>query len=942
MKFKRFLCLVLCVCMSLTLFVGLADTASADDVIVHTVQNGEYLFKICKSYGLDYYQCKNAIMALNGFTLETQLNRLSVGQKIKLPASNALAASTKASTTTTTTVSTTIGGTTTTMTSTSTTAGVAATGYAVAFYLIPHNVKSGETLNDICNLYGTNYYTYSSMILAMNGIKNAASVWAGKTIYIPVSSAPSGGSFYSVIAHTVSSGENLTSICSKYGMNYGGVKTLVDGLNAGTNINSIKVGQIVYVPVTGAVGTTVSSGTSSTSTTSASAAVNTGFNIKFDSVIDGAPYATVNGTAVSRANAGTKVHVMGNSALGFSVQQIDVIRLDTNAKVDIANHEFTMPDSDVKITVKYSEAHRLVKQATTNGKFSCSVNGEIVGYAKYTDTVTVIPYPDENYVVKTDTAGDYQVYYKQESDPSKPKTYAKRNSDGTFSFSMPNYGVVVYVEFEQAEYFNITTDINAGSVLYQLNGVKITKAAYNTYITAKVTPNTGWHVTGVEVFDTSHNKLNAGLKKIDENTYAFTMPNKDVIVKFVLEYTIVHKITASKTTGGKISFMVQDLYTGAWSVKDTARAGETVRIVPTAEANYTYDGANVRYATSDAQVPVQNGNDGLTNYHYFIMPEADVVVNTAFKATSAGRRNLIKKETSHGRYEVYVLDDYSAYVPGTSALISSTVKIHVVPDDGYELESVVLRDASNGSVHLTFTSSSPGYPMFSFTMPSGDLIVEVTFKWAVKYVKLNIGNAKTDALPNGNIRIGTIVVKVNDLEIANGSELRSGAQIIMNLPSKAGYTLSYVEVAAPTGTYRSTTHPALVSALSATSYRYTIQDGDTSDVITGSPVTLTVSAIYVPNVEPAGIWDSNTDWAKGSYTVSIQDEFTGVWTKLADPPAVCTAYNGQKVKLDIKPDTGYTYDLMINDTKIDEADIVSDSYTFTMGTSSVKTEVVFK
>ena len=197
-------------------------------------------------------------------------------------------------------------------------------------------------------------------------------------------------------------------------------------------------------------------------------------------------------------------------------------------------------------------------------------------------------------------------------------------------------------------------------------------------------------------------------------------------------------------------------------------------------------------------------------------------------------------------------------------------------------------------------------------------------------------------MPNGDIRIGTIVVKVNDLEIANGSELRSGAQVIMNLPSKAGYTLSYVEVDAPTGTYRSTTHPALVSALSATSYRYTIQDGDTSDVITGSPVTLTVSAIYVPNVEPAGIWDSNTDWAKGSYTVSIQDEFTGVWTKLADPPAVCTAYNGQKVKLEIKPKTGYTYDLMINDTRIDEADIVSDSYTFTMGTSSVKTEVVFK
>ena len=116
MKKSRFISMLLCLCMVISLFTGFAGSASADDVITYTVQNGDYLFKICKNLGLDYYQCKAAIMTLNGFTSETQLNRISVGQIIKLPGSNAVAQTAKTTTTTTTTVSTstTIGSTTTT------------------------------------------------------------------------------------------------------------------------------------------------------------------------------------------------------------------------------------------------------------------------------------------------------------------------------------------------------------------------------------------------------------------------------------------------------------------------------------------------------------------------------------------------------------------------------------------------------------------------------------------------------------------------------------------------------------------------------------------------------------------------------------------------------------------------------------------------------------
>ena len=154
MNKKRFLSMVLCLSLVLSLFVGFSFSASADDIITHTVQNGEYLFKICKAYGLDYYQCKNAIMLLNGFTSETQLNKLSVGQKIKLPANNAVASTVKTTTTTTVSTSTTTGSTTTTTTTTSVSgttgaAGVAgsAAAYSPVLYIVPHKIVYGECLS---------------------------------------------------------------------------------------------------------------------------------------------------------------------------------------------------------------------------------------------------------------------------------------------------------------------------------------------------------------------------------------------------------------------------------------------------------------------------------------------------------------------------------------------------------------------------------------------------------------------------------------------------------------------------------------------------------------------------------------------------------------------------------------------------------------------------
>ena len=273
MKTNRFISLLLCVVMIMSLFTGLAGSASADDVIVHEVQSGEIMLKICEKHGLNYYACKNAIMALNGFTSEAQLGKLSVGQKIKLPASDSLAST--VSSTTAVVTSTTVGG--TTMTTTTSYVGTTAAGGNVAYYLTAYTVQAGDTLAGICSKLGSNYYYYSPVILGINSLANANYTRPGQVLLIPTSTP--GGAGYTVVAHQVQPGETMTSICNRYGVSYQAMRQLVNGLNRRDNMDKIYVGQTVYVPSTGAgavstvvTGTTTSTTTGTTTGTGASGA----------------------------------------------------------------------------------------------------------------------------------------------------------------------------------------------------------------------------------------------------------------------------------------------------------------------------------------------------------------------------------------------------------------------------------------------------------------------------------------------------------------------------------------------------------------------------------------------------------------------------------------------------------------------------------------------
>ena len=910
MKKSRLISLALCICMVMSLFTGFTASASADDVITHTVANGDYLFKVCKSYGLDYYQCKQAIMALNGFTSEQQLNRISVGQRIKLPASNAVAATVKATTTTTTTVTTatTVSGVTTTTSSTSTVSGAAATvGYPVEFYLVPHKVVSGETLDRICTDLGTSYYQYSDIINAANGITNVNSIKAGTTVYIPTNVAPASGSFYGVVAHKVTSGQTVTSICGNYGTNYESNKKLVNGLNSSVNLNKIYANQKLLIPV---LGTYSSSSTAAPVTpTGTPAPTAEMFQLSFNNPANGDPSATVgNNTNATRAAAGQKVTINANADAGYAIASVKATRTDSGANLKITDNTFVMPKSDVAISVSYAKGLTIKKTKSPSGTFDTLVGGTPGTSAFYGDMITLVLNPSNNYVL----------------DKSIPPTYQKADgslaavditdddNDGFYTFRMPNYNIKVTVTYKLAEYYKLVADkVGQGSVAFYVKDKAVTKALEEDIVTVKLTPANGYVADADAIL--ADNSALKNLKKISANEYSFEMETADVTFIATFKNATQYKLTAKEVTGGSVRFNVQDAATLKWTYgAKTAKENDIVQVVVTAKSKYIFDdttGIAVTYTDTSSKVC-----SNLTSDPYlFIMPGANVTAKPAFvEDTTAVKYKVSKSCGEHGKF--IVLDGSGLE---TSTIASGeTVTLEIYPNANYSLKSVKIKDGNGKDITAAVSYDDTAY---TFTMPEKAVTVAVTFKSDIQYVEFAVNYDVTQA---------AVRQMVNGKEIYNPGNASIGSFVYLDIQPKDGYEIDKVEFDGKE-----------ISKNSDGKYGHKVTEDDYNsghEYDSGNPLefTVTMKAKAVPVYT---VLYSSPDTTRGDYTINgISENY------LAEEDETVT------IVATVDSSAGYKLGKIIVDgLEVSSGDIVHVSgsdeyeYSFIMPARDVITKVTF-
>ena len=216
-------------------------------------------------------------------------------------------------------------------------------------------------------------------------------------------------------------------------------------------------------------------------------------------------------------------------------------------------------------------------------------------------------------------------------------------------------------------------------------------------------------VTGLASYDNSFDGVAPRIRVRDR---------ADVVCTPVPTYTI----TVSDVTGGSVE-----------ADKDAAKAGETVTITVTADDGKVIDTVTV-IDIDEIDVDVVDNGDGT---YTFEQPANDVTVTVTFKDKEAAdpvdEHEITVKPSDSGKTTV------SDETPKTG----DTVTITAAPDEGVEVEKVVVKGADGKEI--TVTKNSDG--TYSYVQPDGDVAIEVTYKPNYKITK---GDGSSTLKTSGN------------------------------------------------------------------------------------------------------------------------------------------------------------------------------------------------
>ena len=324
---------------------------------------------------------------------------------------------------------------------------------------------------------------------------------------------------------------------------------------------------------------------------------------------------------------------------------------------------------------------------------------------KITLTVT----PDEGYAID-------EVYYveaaaetTEPTEPTEPETQADEdtskvtltaNEDGTYTITKPEACITVHVTFKKVEPEVKSHKINIGemkngAVTATVNNEAVETAEENADVTLTATPEKGYRLKAIRVTYTDENGQEQNVT-VENNT--FKMPAADVTVTAEFEQTYKVKVDDTLKNGS------------VKADKESAAAGETVKLTVTPDEGYELEAIGVTYTDGNGQTQNVTVNKDNT----FEMPAGDVNVTASFKAKA--------EEPKQHSVTVTVKNDQggTATAEPNQAAAGQTVKLNIKADDGWTVWQVTM----NGEPLTPDPNTKKDY---QFEMPDEDVKVVVEF-----------------------------------------------------------------------------------------------------------------------------------------------------------------------------------------------------------------------
>lgn len=407
---------------------------------------------------------------------------------------------------------------------------------------------------------------------------------------------------------------------------------------------------------------------------------------------------------IGKLASGTKVEILeytkvGNATWGrisqgwISLYYVDldapITNLDKQPGTGAGTGTETTP-TEPTVTEPPATQYKITINNATNGRVTASESEAAKG-----TSITVFVTPETGYELDTLTV---------------------KNAAGTAlsvtdkKFTMPESDVTITATFKAAA---AKYSVNINSAQNGKVTASTTSCVAGTEVVLTASPNAGYELNTLTALNTTTNT------QIEISGGKFTMPagNVNIVATFKTAAASTHKVTVNTSTNGSVS-----------ASTTTAKSGDTVTLTVAPSAGYVLDELTVKDASNAAI-----GISGTTNTRTFVMPASDVTVAATFVVE---KHNVTIAASTNGSVSV----NPDKYAKG------ATVTLEIAPNPGYELDTLVVKDASGGVV------ASSGN---KFTMPGSAATVTATFKKSTLTVTVNEAT-------NGTVTSDVATAKIGD------------------------------------------------------------------------------------------------------------------------------------------------------------------------------------
>ncbi len=672
--------------------------------------------------------------------------------------------------------------------------GTSVSAYADSDYnTFKYTIVSGDTLLQICNNSGLNFYTCQTAINKLNNFTSEAQyrkLYVGQVITLPASnedaakiasSYVSGGSTsggtstggstssgnvsgnvaYWLIPYTIQSGETITGVCNTLGISFSSYADQIMKINNISSWNRIPAGKTLLLPsaVKPAAGISCYAviahkvtqgettygicqnyGISYTSNASLLQALNPKVNfnfIKYNTTML-VPVSTVITAGDSGSSSGGST---GGSTSGGS----------TGGSTSGGS---TGGSTSTK-------TYAIKSSSSGGGSVSFAVSGKSVTAASAGSTVTIKTSPDAN-----KTLDAIKVV-------TSDKSAVISVNNGTFT--MPESDVQVTATFGSG-YLVGPSVKGDGTLSCTVNNVPVTHAVKGATVKVTATPGAGSSLASITVVNFSNEVLFSGLKSGD----TFTMPGEKVLVRVVFNSAATYGFTKEATTNGSFSLQVLG------SEVTRAAAGSTVKVVTNPNSGYDVDKIVVIDDSSKQQINYNNSDT-------FTMPYSNVTVSVSY---------VLRGDDTY-KVDIETVNGGTISTNGvTKSAGGKTIKLSSTAYPGCVLDYYTI--TYGGGITEKVSGSS-------FKMPYSDVTVSGYFKkvegqlsmnntspaWGTLTVTDSTGKVlgEGDALAAGSQV--TVTVNVTDpgyganISTTRGETITSGSQVTVPTDGNLGIIVTY-------------------------------------------------------------------------------------------------------------------------------------------------------